>query len=152
MRFMVIVKATAETEAGVMPTAEDLARMGAYNQALIAAGVMIDGAGLRDSSKAARVLFDGEEPMVVDGPFTETKELMAGYWIWECPTMADAIAWLKKAPFDKGVLELRQLIQPEDLAGVATDQAIAEEKAHREKMAAQATMRSNGRSKGLAES
>lgn len=132
MRFMVIVKATPDSEAGAMPTPEMLARMGEYNNALIAAGVMQDAGGLRDSSKGVRILFDGEEPVVVDGPFAETKELMAGYWIWECRDLQDAVAWLKKAPIDQGCVEIRPYFTPEDYAGVASDEVIQQEKAWRE--------------------
>jgi hypothetical protein len=135
MRFMVIVKANPDSEAGVLPSPEMLEEMGAYNNELIAAGVMLDGAGLRDSSKGVRVSFDGPEPMVIDGPFTETKELIAGYWVWQCKDLAEAIAWLKKAPFQEGTLEIRPFFEPEDFAGVASDEIVQQEKGWREEQA-----------------
>lgn len=135
MRFMVIVKANADSEAGVMPSTEMLEKMGVYNNELIAAGVMLDGGGLKDSSKGARVSFDGPEPMVMDGPFTETKELIAGYWIWQCKDLAEAIAWLKKAPFQEGVLEIRPFFEPEEFAGLVSDEIVEQEKGWRERQA-----------------
>jgi hypothetical protein len=94
MRFLVIVKANPDTEAGVMPTSEQIEEMDRYNSELIAAGVMLDGAGLKPSSQGVRVNFDGSQPVVIDGPFAETKEIIAGYWIWNCKDLADAVAWL----------------------------------------------------------
>jgi len=135
MRFMVIVKATADSEAGVMPTTELIEKMGAYNNELIAAGVMLDGAGLKPSKHGVRVSFDGEAPVIMDGPFTETKELISGYWLWECKDIADAVAWLKKAPFTEGSLDIRPFFEPEDWAGVAPDEIIEQEKDWREKQA-----------------
>ncbi|HEY9218840.1 MAG TPA: YciI family protein [Phenylobacterium sp.] len=132
---MVIVKASPESEAGEMPSPEMVEKMGAYNNELIAAGVMLDGGGLRASAHAARVSFDGAEPMVIDGPFTETKELIAGYWIWECKDLQDAIAWLKKAPFEEGTLEIRPFFEPEDFQGIASDEIIEQEKGWREEQA-----------------
>src|SRR4051812_18840260 len=98
MRFMVIVKATKESEAGVMPSQEMLATMGKYNQELIDAGIMEAGEGLAASSKGARVHFSGDKRNVVDGPFAETKELIAGFWIWKCKSKQEAIEWAKRAP------------------------------------------------------
>ena len=135
MRFMVIVKANADSEAGVMPSAELIEEMAAYNNELIAAGVMLDGAGLRDSSQGVRVSFDGDQPLVIDGPFAETKELIAGYWIWRCKDLQEAIAWLKKAPFKDGVLEIRPFFEPEDFAGVASEEVVEQEKTWREEQA-----------------
>ncbi|KOV78307.1 YciI family protein [Nocardia sp. NRRL S-836] len=110
MRFMVIVKASEESEKGVMPTAEELAQMGAFNEELVKAGVMLAGEGLYDSAKGVRVHFDEKgTTTVVDGPFAETKELIAGYWIWELPSLTDAVEWLKKAPFKNGSVEIRQV-------------------------------------------
>jgi len=98
MRFMVIVKANEDTEKSVMPTAEELAEMGNYNEQLVKAGVMLAGDGLYPSAKGARVAFDGSgSTTVIDGPFTEAKELIAGFWIWELPSLQDAVEWLKKA-------------------------------------------------------
>ncbi len=102
MRFMVIVKASPESEAGQMPSQELLAAMGRYNEELARAGVMLAGDGLHPSSKGARVRFEGTKRTVIDGPFAETKELVAGYWIWQCKSMDEAIEWLKRAPFDGG--------------------------------------------------
>jgi hypothetical protein len=98
MRFMVLVKASPESEAGKMPSTELLAAMGRYNEELVKAGVMLDGNGLQPSSKGARVRFDGTSRTVVDGPFAETKELVAGYWIWQCKSLDEAIEWLKRCP------------------------------------------------------
>lgn len=98
MRFMVLVKATADSEAGTMPTREMLDAMMAYNEELVKAGIMKDGDGLQPSSKGARVQFDGASRVVVDGPFAETKELVAGFWIWECASLDEAIAWVKRCP------------------------------------------------------
>ena len=135
MRFMVIVKANADSEAGVMPSAELIEAMGAYNNALIAAGVMLDGAGLRASSQGARVSFDADEPVVVEGPFAQTEELISGYWIWQCKDLPEAIAWLKKAPFKTGTLEIRRFFEPEEFAGTASDEIIEQEKKWREEQA-----------------
>jgi hypothetical protein len=119
MRFMVIVKATANSEAGAMPGEALLAAMGKFNEELVKAGVMLDANGLRPTSKAARVTFEGGKTTVVDGPFAEAKELVAGYWIWECKSMDEAIEWLKRAPFDGGVhIDIRQISEPEDFAPV----------------------------------
>jgi len=135
MRFLVIVKANADSEAGVLPNAEQIEQMDKYNSELIAAGVMLDGGGLKPSSAGVRVNFDGPEPMVIDGPFAETKEVVAGYWIWSCKDLADAIAWLKKAPFKDGELELRPFFEPEDFAGVASEEIIEKEKGWRDAQA-----------------
>jgi hypothetical protein len=132
---MVIVKANADSEAGAMPSAELIEQMDKYNSELIAAGVMLDGAGLKPSSQGVRVNFDGPEPMVIDGPFTETKELIAGYWVWNCKDLADAVAWLKKAPFKEGELELRPFFEPEDFAGLASEEIIEKEKGWRDAQA-----------------
>src|SRR6476661_6331061 len=102
MRFMVIVKASKESEAGVMPNQELLAAMGKFNEELVKAGVMLAGDGLHPSSKGVRVRFDGTKRTVTDGPFAETKELVAGFWIWKCNSKQEAIDWLKRAPFDGG--------------------------------------------------
>lgn len=121
MRFMVLVKANKESEAGVMPNQEIIAAMEKYNQELIKAGVMLAGEGLRPSSKGARVKFVEGKQIVTDGPFAETKELIAGYWIWQAKSMDEAVAWLKRAPFGGGVeVEIRQIFEMEDFAGVLT--------------------------------
>jgi hypothetical protein len=115
MRFMVLVPADANSEAGVMPSTELLQEMTEYNQQLVSAGVMLAGDGLYPTSKGARIRFDGKERTVIDGPFTESKELVAGYWIWECASREEALEWLKRAPFGGGVeVELRQIFEAED--------------------------------------
>ncbi|HEU4385229.1 MAG TPA: YciI family protein [Anaeromyxobacteraceae bacterium] len=107
MRVMVLVKANAESEAGTPPDEKILTEMGKFNEELVKAGVMLAGEGLRPSSKGARVRFAGTKRTVVDGPFAETKELVAGYWLWQVKSMDEAIAWLKRAPFQEGEVELR---------------------------------------------
>ena len=115
MRFMVIVKASEESEAGVLPSAEDFARMGTFNEELVNAGVMLAADGLQPSSKGARVTFSGGKTTVVDGPFAETKELIAGFWTWQVNSLEEAIAWVKRAPFDGGAtLEIRQIFEGDD--------------------------------------
>lgn len=123
MRFMVLVPANADSENGVLPTAEELAEMTKYNEELVNAGVMLAGEGLHPTSKGARVVFDGGKKSVVDGPFTESKELIAGYWIWQVRSREEAIEWLKRAPFGKigggkVAIELRQVFDPADFAPV----------------------------------
>jgi hypothetical protein len=115
MRFMVLVKASKESEAGVLPDEQILSAMAKYNEELVKAGVMLSGDGLQASSKGARVRFDGKHRTVIDGPFAETKELVAGYWIWQCKSKAEAVDWLKRAPFDGGAeVEIRQIFELED--------------------------------------
>jgi hypothetical protein len=115
MRFMVIVKANKDSEAGVMPSEAMLTRMGAYNEELVKAGVMLAGDGLHPSSRGARVRFGGASPTVIDGPFAETKELIAGFWLWQVRSREEAIEWLKRAPFEPGdEVELRQVFEMED--------------------------------------
>jgi hypothetical protein len=122
MRFMVLVKANAESEAGVLPSAELLANMGKFNDELARAGVMLAGDGLQASSKGARIDFSGAKPTVTDGPFAETKELVAGFWIIQAKTKAEAIEWMIRAPFDGGEIEIRQLFEAEDFAPVLSGQ------------------------------
>jgi hypothetical protein len=118
MRFMVIVKASKESEAGILPSAKLLADMGKFNEELMQAGVMLAGDGLQASSKGARVRFSGAKRTVIDGPFPETKELIAGYWIWKCESLAEAIDWVKRCPCpmeDKDAeIEIRQVFEAED--------------------------------------
>jgi hypothetical protein len=115
MRFMVLVPGSAESEAGEMPSTAELGAMTKYNEELLKAGVMLAGEGLLPTSKGAKVRFDGRERTVIDGPFTEAKELVAGYWVWECASREEAIEWLKRAPFDGGVeIELRQIHESDD--------------------------------------
>ena len=120
MRFMVLVKASPESEAGVMPSEELLAAMGKYNEELVNAGVMLAGDGLHPSAKGARVKFSGKNTSVIDGPFAETKELLAGFWIWKCDGMEDAINWLKKAPFEDTEVEIRPIFEMEDFGEAMT--------------------------------
>lgn len=115
MRVMVIVKASEETEAGQMPKEEVLAEMGKYNEQLAAAGIMLAGEGLHPSVKGKRIRFSGKDRTVIDGPFAETKELIAGFWLWQVKDMAEAVEWLKRAPFDGGTeIELRPVFEAED--------------------------------------
>ena len=117
MRFMVLVPASPESEAGEMPSTAELEEMTKYNEELAKAGVMLAGEGLHPTSKGAKVRFDGAERTVIDGPFTEAKELVAGYWVWECASRDEAIEWLKRAPFDGGTeIELRQIFDDADFA------------------------------------
>jgi hypothetical protein len=116
MRFMVIVKANKESEAGVLPAEKDLAEMGRYNEELVKAGVMLAGEGLHSSSKGARVRFEGSKRTVIDGPFSETKELVAGFWLWQVKSREEALEWLKRAPFQEGEVELRQVFESADFA------------------------------------
>src|SRR3954449_8033350 len=102
MRFMILVKATKDSEAGVLPDEKMLTEMGKFNEELVKAGVMLAGEGLQASSKGVRVRFSGSKRTVVDGPFAETKELVAGFWLWQVKSKAEAIEWLKRAPFEKG--------------------------------------------------
>ena len=117
MRFMIIVKASKDSEAGVMPSEELLAAMAKYNEELVKAGVMLDGAGLQASSKGARVRFSGDKRSVIDGPFAETKELIAGYWIFQVKSKEEAIEWVKRCPNphnEDSEIEIRQLFELED--------------------------------------
>ena len=115
MRVMVIVKASADSEAGILPTTNELAEMGKYNEELAKAGIMLAGEGLQASSQGKRVRFEGSKRTVIDGPFAETKELIAGFWLWQVRSMDEAIEWLKRAPFDGGTeIEVRQVFEAED--------------------------------------
>ena len=117
MRFMVLVKATADSEAGVMPSEELLTEMGKFNEELAKAGVMLAGEGLQPSSKGARVKFSGDKRTVIDGPFTETKELIAGFWIIQAKSLEEAIEWVKKVPNptgEEGQIEIRQVFEADD--------------------------------------
>jgi hypothetical protein len=142
MRVMVIVKSNPESEAGALPTPEYIARMGAYNDELIAAGVMLDGGGLQSSAKGARVDIRNGKAVVTDGPFAETKELIGGYWIWQVASLQDAIDWARKAPTDGDRpfnLEIRPFFEPEDFAGVASEEIIAQEQDWRAEKAPRAS-------------
>ena len=120
MRFMIIVKANAESEAGKLPTAQELAEMTKFNEELVKAGVMLEGEGLHSSAKGARVRFGEGKPKVIDGPFAETKELIAGFWIWSVKSKEEAIEWLKRAPFKEGEVEIRQVFEDEDFGSNIT--------------------------------
>lgn len=121
MRVMVLVKASPESEAGVMPGTDLLAAMGKYNEDLVNAGVMLAGEGLHPTAKGKRVRFNGTDRTVTDGPFAETKELLAGFWMWQVQGLDDAIAWLKKAPFDGGTeIELRPVFETADFGAEMT--------------------------------
>jgi hypothetical protein len=123
MRVMVLVKASAESEAGVMPSEELLAAMGRYNEELVKAGVMLAGEGLYPSTNGARIRFSGEKRIVVDGPFAEVKELIAGYWIWQVASMEEAVAWARRCPNPtegESELEIRQIFEAEDFGAAFT--------------------------------
>jgi hypothetical protein len=121
MRVMVIVKANKDSEAGILPSKELLNEMGKFNEQLVKAGVMLAGEGLQASSKGVRVKFSGKDRKVIDGPFTETKELIAGFWLWQVRSMDEAIEWLKRAPFDGGAeVEIRRVFEVEDFGENAT--------------------------------
>ena len=135
MRFMVIVKADEEIESGVMPTEAQLAEMGRYNEELVKAGVMLAGEGLHPSSRGARVRFDGASRTVIDGPFAEAKELVAGFWILETASLEECIEWIKKAPFDGGAeIEIRQVFEAEDFGEEFTPELREQEARHREEI------------------
>jgi hypothetical protein len=126
MRFMVMVKATKDSEAGVMPSEKLLADMGAFNEELVKAGVMEAGEGLHPSSKGVRVRFSGNNRSVINGPFAETKELIAGYWVWKCNSLAEAIGWVKRCPHPHPGsdcdIEIRQIFAPEDFGAEFTSE------------------------------
>lgn len=129
MRFMVFVKANEKSEAGVMPDEKLMTEMMQYNEELVMAGIMKSGDGLRPSSKAARIQFSGDKRTVFDGPFAETKELVAGYWIWELDSMAEAIEWAKRCPNpmgEEGTLEIRQMVEASDFGDAFTPELQAQ--------------------------
>ncbi|MEO8379963.1 MAG: YciI family protein [Acidobacteriota bacterium] len=139
MRVMVIVKANADSEAGVMPSERLLTEMGQYNEELVKAGIMQAAEGLHPSSKGVRVRFDGGKRTVLDGPFAETKELVAGFWIWQVKSMQEAIDWLKRCPTEEGEvaeLEIRPVFEMEDFGAELTPEARAQEERLRAEMAA----------------
>ena len=137
MRFMVIVKANKDSEAGVLPDQKILADMGKFNEELVKAGVMLAGEGLQASAKGARVRFDGpSKRTVIDGPFAETKELVAGFWLWQVKSKQEAIEWLKRAPFQEGEVELRQVFETEDFGDNMTPQMREQEERIRAQAAA----------------
>jgi hypothetical protein len=136
MRFMVIVKADQASEAGVLPSKELLAEMGKYNEELAKAGVMLAGEGLQASSKGARVRFSGNKRSVIDGPFSETKELIAGFWLWQVRSKEEAIEWLKRAPFREGEVEIRQVFEAEDFGAEFTPELREQEERIRQQVSA----------------
>ena len=131
MRFIVMVKANKDSEAGILPTQEMLAEMGKFNDELVKAGVMLAGEGLQDSSKGARITYSGTKRTVRDGPFTETKELVAGFWIWQVKNKAEAIEWAKRIPFQEGDVEIRQIFEAEDFGAEFTPELRKQEEQHR---------------------
>lgn len=144
MRFMVMVKATADSEAGVMPSAELLAAMGRFNEELVQAGVMQAGEGLHPSARGARVRFSGTQRSVIDGPFAETKELVAGFWIWQCASLQVAIDWAQRCPNPmpgESELEIRQIFDAADFGEALTPELRAQEERLREQVAAQQAQR-----------
>jgi hypothetical protein len=131
MRFMVIVKATEESEQGIMPSEEMLAAMGKYNEELVKAGVMLAGEGLHPSSRGARVRFDGDSRTVIDGPFSETKELIAGFWLFQCRSMEEAIEWVRRCPNPMpgtSEIEIRQVFEAEDFGDEFTPELREQER------------------------
>jgi hypothetical protein len=130
MRFMVMVKANRETEQGIMPSTELLTAMGKYNEELVKAGIMLAGEGLQPSAKGARVRFSGDKRTVLDGPFAETKELVAGFWIFQVKSLAEAIEWVKRCPNPTGEeseIEIRQIFEIEDFGDAATPEVREQE-------------------------
>jgi hypothetical protein len=152
MRFMVIVKADKNSEAGVMPDQKLLEQMGAYNDELVKAGVMQAGEGLHPSSKGARVRFSGSKRTVIDGPFAETKELVAGFWIFQVKSLAEAIEWVKKCPNPmpgESEIEIRQIFEAEDFGAEYTPELRAQEERQRQQIEKnQATAQAKGKGKG----
>jgi hypothetical protein len=137
MRFMVMVKATADSEAGVMPSHELLAAMGQFNEELVKAGIMQAGEGLHPSSRGARVRFAGQGRTVIDGPFPETKELVAGFWIWKCASLKEAIEWVKRCPNPmptESEIEIRQIFEAEDFGEAFTPELREQEDRLREQI------------------
>jgi hypothetical protein len=137
MRFMVLVKATADSEAGVLPSAEMFAAMGKFNEELVKAGVMQAGEGLHPSSKGARVRFSGKDRKVIDGPFAETKELVAGFWIWQCASLQEAIDWVKRCPNPMpgdSEIEIRRIYEAADFGDALTPELREQEERLRAKV------------------
>ena len=138
MRFMVIVKATPESEAGGLPDPQLLADMGKFNEELVKAGIMLAGEGLQPSSKGARVRFSGKDRTVIDGPFAESKELIAGFWLWQVRSKEEAIEWVKRCPnpfHTDSEIEIRQVFETEDFAPVMTDEVREQEERLRAQLA-----------------
>jgi len=136
MRFMVLVKANQDSEAGVLPDEKILTEMTKFNEELVKAGVMLAAEGLQPTSKGARVRFSGSKRTVIDGPFTETKELVAGFWLWQVKTREEAIEWLKRAPFDQTEVEIRQVFESADFGEAFTPELREKEERIRQQVAA----------------
>lgn len=140
MRVMVLVKASAETEAGQLPTEQELADMGAFNEALVNAGIMVGGDGLKPSSAGVRIHFSGDKRTVTDGPFAETRELLAGYWIWQVESMDEAVEWARRCPNPTGeesTLEIRPFFEAEDFGEEFTPELQEQEERLRKQMESQ---------------
>jgi hypothetical protein len=131
MRFIVMVKASRDSEAGVLPTTQELTEMGRFNDELVKAGIMLAGEGLHNSSKGVRISYDGKQRTVRDGPFTETKELVAGFWIWQVKSKQEALEWAKRIPFQEGEVEVRQIAEWEDFGVELTPELRAQEERQR---------------------
>jgi hypothetical protein len=138
MRFMIVVKASKESEAGTMPNKQILTEMGRFNEELAKAGVLLAGEGLHPSSKGTRIRFSGEKRIVTDGPFAETKELIAGFWIWRLNSKNEAIEWLKRAPFNDAEVEIRQVFEAEDFGAELTPELRTQEERLRKQVAGKA--------------
>ena len=136
MRFVILVKASKESEAGQMPTEKELTEMGQFNEQLVKAGIMLAGEGLHPSSKASRIRYSGKSKTVIDGPFAETKELVAGFWIIQVKSKDEAIEWMKRAPFREGEIEIRQIFEAEDFGPELTPELRAQEERLRAQSAA----------------
>jgi hypothetical protein len=139
MRFLILVKATKDSEAGALPSEEMLAEMGKYNEELVKAGIMLSGEGLHPSSKGARVRFSGKSRTVVDGPFAETKELVAGFWLWQVKSLEEAIAWVKRCPnpmLEDSEIEIRQVFETEEFGDALTPELREQEERLRQQVAA----------------
>ena len=137
MRFMVMIRADKNTEAGVLPDKKLLTEMGKFNEELVKAGVMLAGEGLHSSAKGVRVRFGGGKSTVTDGPFTETKELIAGFWLWQVKSIAEAVEWIRRSPFQKGneEIEIRRVFEAEDFGANLTPELRAQEAQQRERIA-----------------
>jgi hypothetical protein len=139
MRFMMIVKASKDSEAGVLPDKKLLEAMGKYNEELAKSGALLAGEGVQPSSKGARVTFSGEKRTVTDGPFTETKELVAGFWLIQAKSKQEAIEWARRVPFEEGEIEIRQVFEAEDFGAELTPELKAQEQRLRERVQTQTT-------------
>jgi hypothetical protein len=135
MRFMMIVKASEDSEAGVMPTEQELAEMGAFNDELVKAGIMLSGEGLHPTSKGVRIRYDGATRTVVDGPFTESKELIGGFWLIQVKSLDEAIEWARRVPFREGEVEIRQVFEMDDFGPEFTPELREQEERQRARMA-----------------